>query len=129
MIAVMAAPRSEIEASYRREIAAYLALVMETKGWKQPALGKAAGYSDHTMVNKALKLKHTLSYDAVLTLEANSGVSIPETLTQAAIDARQATTAAVTKDKSIARILREVQEVMRHLSQSEREKLIRDLLD
>lgn len=85
----MAATRTKAEETYREEIAAYLRLVQELKAWTQAELGRNAGYSDHTAVNKALKGRHTMAFDALLALETASGVTMPQELRDAAVAARQ----------------------------------------
>ena len=82
-------PKSKTAAEYRRRIGAYLVRVREVKGWKLVKMGEMAGGLKHTTISRAIKGENTLSYPALLALETNSGVVIPDELRGAAIAAQQ----------------------------------------
>lgn len=124
----MAKPRSESEATYRAEMAAYLQLVRDLKDWSQAKLGLVAGYSDHTMINKALRQKHTMSFEAAMAVEQESGVPIPQALKDAAIGARQRLAVAVPPQEEIQRLTAELREAIKDKSPAERKRLLKELL-
>lgn len=82
-------PKSKAVEAYRRQIAAYLDVVRVDKGWKNVEMGQKAGGLAHTTIARARKGEHTLSFPALLALEAASGIPIPAELKRAAIAAQQ----------------------------------------
>ena len=123
----MAATRTKAEETYREEIAAYLRLVRADKGWTQSELGRAAGYSDHTAVNKALKGKHTMAFDALLALETASGVTMPQELRDAAVAARQPRAVSVPPADEVKATTEELVQRAKKMNPEERERLMEEL--
>lgn len=79
----MSRTASEREQNYRHQVAAYLKALELTLGWSQSEIGRQAGVKS-TTINKALKLKHSLSYPTLMALEKQSGIPIHDDLKNAA---------------------------------------------
>lgn len=79
----MSKTASAREQNYRHQVAAYLEALEMALGWSQSEIGRQAGVKS-TTINKALKLKHSLSYPTLMTLEKQSGIPIHEDLINAA---------------------------------------------
>jgi hypothetical protein len=101
-------PKSKAVETYRREISAYLSAVRGTRGWKLVKMGEAAGGLKHTTISRAIRGEHTISFPALLALEAASGVSIPDSLRLAAIGAQHPAPPDVPSAAEIARIAAEL---------------------
>lgn len=84
-------PKSKAVEAYRQEIARYLEAVRLATGWKQVEMGERAGGLAHTTIGRAMKGDHTMGYPALLALEDQSGVPIPDSLVAAARGAQQPT--------------------------------------
>lgn len=70
---------SERRLEHQREIAAYVAAVLESGGWKQQALAQRSGVKQHT-ISRALNGEHKTEFEALLAIEQATGVAIPESL-------------------------------------------------
>jgi hypothetical protein len=124
----MATPRSESEETYRRQAAAYLQAVRDAMSWSLVELGRAGGFADHTAVSKALKLKHTMAFEAILAIEEVTRLAIPDTLKAAAIAVRQHRAVEPLPADELRRQAAAFLEAMKDMEPKERKKLIRELL-
>lgn len=116
-------PKSEAVQEYRRQIGLYLQAVKIATGWGQVKMGEVAGVA-HTTIGRALKGDHTLSYPALLALEEESRVPIPDALVGSARQAQQPTRRDAAE---LEQQIRSVAEQLKGKSAAEQDALIEEL--
>lgn len=70
----MSKPASQREEEYRREVRAYLKALDIAKRWNQSEIARQAGVKPSN-INKAIKGTQSLSFEYILKLEQQSGIS------------------------------------------------------